>query len=369
MENAGKVKMKINILQNDFLTGLQIVARALPKKTNIPIFSGIFIETEKDKIHLFATDLESGIDYYSSAEIIEKGKIVLPGRLIYNLVKSLPEGNIEIETEDSIAILKEDGSEYKIIGYSAEDFPVFPEIEGVSEITIEEKNLKEAISQTIFAISKDESRPLLTGLSLKIKDNKLILAGTDGRRLAIKTIYHKGKNIEIIIPREILIELHKLLDDGEAIIRIGNKQILFILTDKGVRIYSRLLEGNFPDIDKIVPKEFSTTIIVNANELRKKLERIFLFTGEFGEVKFEIKETIILKANNKNKEGIEYIDCKKEGNDLEIFFNCKYILDFLNEIKNDTILMKLNSSLNPAVISPEIEKNYYYVLMPRNPEK
>jgi DNA polymerase-3 subunit beta len=383
--------MKITCSQESLLHGIQTVQRGISSRIGLPIYNGILFEANEDnKVHLFATDLEIGIDCYIPAQVVETGSTVLPSRIISELIKKFPEGKIEIECLDgNITTVRENSSNYKILGFSAEEFSNFPEIKMRAKTKLNQKLFKETIQQVIFAVSRDENRNFLNGALFKITDNKIEVVTTDSHRLSLKNI--KAINIkktltdeiEVIIPYRALSELSRLLLDNEEVfteVRIGEKQIMFILFPDGqknsIRIYSRLIEGQFPDYHQIIPDSFKTEIKVNTEDFRNKMERISLFTREdLNTVKMEAvnkrddqKEErceIILKAESPSTgEASEKISCLKKGEDITITFNTDYILDVLKIIKKENTIIKLNDPLNPVIISPDKDKDYTYILMP-----
>ena len=390
--------MKFICSQKSLLNGIQIVQKGISNKIGLPIYDGILFESSSDnKIHLFATDLEIGIDCYIPAQVIENGSIVIPNKIISELIRKFPTGNIEIESLDNNIVIKENSSNYKILAFSSEEFSNFPEMEIKSKIKINQKLFKESIQQVIFSTSKDENRSFLNGALFKIMDNKIEIVTTDSHRLSLKTINNKDikkisadnliNNIEVIIPYRALSELSKLLLDDEEVfaeIRVGEKQILFILfpnnPKNSIRLYSRLIEGQFPDYHQILPNSFKTEIKIDTNEFRDKMERISLLAREdLNIVKIktvnteedteedlgEERKEIILKAESSDiGEAFEKVPCLKKGEDIVITFNSKYILDVLRIIKTDNTIIKLNDPLNPVIINPEKDKNYLYILMP-----
>ena len=383
--------MKIFCSQESLLHGIQTVQKGISSRIGLPIYNGILFEANEDnKVHLYATDLEIGIDCYIPAQVIKTGSTVIPSRIISELIKKFPEGKIEIECLDgNITTIKENSSNYKILGFSAEEFSNFPEIKIRAKTKMNQKLFKEAIQQVIFATSRDENRTFLNGALFKIKDNKIEVITTDSHRLSLKNIDSVEieslltEGVEVIIPYRALSELSRLLLDNKEVfseVRIGEKQILFILFPDGqknsIRIYSRLIEGQFPDYHQIVPNSFKTEIKVNTEEFKDKMERISLFVREdLNTVKIEAankkdsqKEErceIILKAESPSTgEASEKISCLKKGEDINITFNTNYILDVLKIIKKENTIIKLNDPLNPVIITPEEDKTYTYILMP-----
>ena len=383
--------MKIICSQESLLRGIQTVQKGISSRIGLPIYNGILFEANEDnKVHLFATDLEIGIDCYIPAQVIETGSTVIPSKIISELIKKFPEGKIEIEClENNITTVKENNSNYRILGFSAEEFSTFPEIKIKAKTKINQKLFKETIQQVIFATSRDENRNFLNGALFKIIDNKIDVVTTDSHRLSLKNIKPTSienpltEGVEAIIPYRALSELSRLLSDNKEVfteLRIGEKQIIFILFPDGqknsIRIYSRLIEGQFPDYHQIVPNSFKTEIKVNTEDFRDKMERISLFVREgLNTVKIEAvnkeekqKEErceIILKAESPSTgEASEKISCLKKGEDITITFNADYVLDVLRIIKKENTIIKMNDPLNPVIITPDEDKDYTYILMP-----
>jgi DNA polymerase-3 subunit beta len=319
--------------------------------------------------------------------------VVIPSKIFIDLIRKFPEGNIELEADQDniIHIKEEDSSSYKILGFSAEEFSPFPEIQSKVKVKLTQKVLKDTIQEVIFASSKDESRSFLNGVLWKKVEKGLEVAATDSHRLALKKIKLTGKNkiesdvqFEVIIPQRTLSELFKLLnfeDDSIVEIGIGEKQVVFILNPEGeknkIRLFSRIIDGQFPDYYQIIPTQFKTRIKIDTEEFRQKMERITLFVKEdLNTIKMEVhlynqqegenRGELILKANTPDiGEAYEQIPCLVEGEYVEITFNSRYIIDVLRIIKTDHTEIGLNENLSPALIKPvEKEEQYIYVLMP-----
>lgn len=379
--------MKIICSQESLFHGIQIVQKGISPKIGLPIYNGILFEVGvNNKLHLFATDLEIGIDCNVPAQIVESGAVVIPNKIISELIRKFPKGNIEIESsEKNNIIIRENNSIYKILGFSSEEFSNFPEIKLKNKIKLKQKIFKEAIYQTIFATSKDEGGSFLNGILIKVIDNKMEVVATDSHRLSYKNIEElviekaSPEVFEVIVPYRALAELYKLLSEEEWLeIWVEDKQIMFILEGvNNIRLYSRLIEGKFPDYHQIIPNSFKTEIKLNNQEFRDKIERISLFGREdLNTVKIEIsnknidKQTeerseMLIKAENPTiGEALEKLICFKKGEDTVIAFNAKYIIEAARVINSENILLKLNESLSPAIIAPEEDKNYLHIVMP-----
>ncbi len=386
--------MKVICSQKSLVNGIQTVQKAISTKLGLPIYSGILFEVTKDnKIHLFSTDLEIGVDCYISAQIIEHGSVVIPNKIFSDLIRRFPEGNIEIETGDDhiVHIKEEDLSSYTILGFSAEEFSSFPDIQNKAKIKVTQRLLKDTIQEIVFASSKDENRSFLNGILFKSVEKGIEIAATDSHRLALKKIKLGGKSkikienqFEVIIPQRALAELFKLLnfeDENTVEVGIGEKQVVFVLNPEGernrIRLFSRIIEGQFPDYHQIIPSQFKTVVKIETEEFRQRMERITLFVKEdLNTIKIEVHQyqqqkeenrgELIIRANTPDiGDAYEQIPCTIEGEYIEIAFNSRYIMDVLRIIKTDMTEIRLNENLNPAMIRPlDQEEQYEYVLMP-----
>lgn len=386
--------MKVICSQKSLINGIQIVQKAISTKLGLPIYNGILFEVTNDnRIHLFSTDLEIGIDYYIPAQVIEHGSVVIPNKIFSDLIRKFPEGNIEIEADNNsvIYIKEEDLSNYKILGFSSDDFSPFPEIQSTVKIKITHKILKDTLQEVIFASSKDENRSFLNGILFKRVEKGIEVAATDSHRLALKKIELTGKNIietdgqfEVIIPQRALSELLKILnfeEDSVVDIDIGEKQVIFTINSEinnnKIRLFSRIIDGQYPDYNQIIPNQFNTIVKIDTDEFRQKVERISLFVKEdlntiriethlYNNQKGDNRGELILQAKTADiGDACEKIPCLIEGEYIEISFNSRYITDVLRVIKTEQTEIRLNENLNPVMIIPiDKEEDYNYVLMP-----
>ena len=253
---------------------------------------------------------------------------------------------------------------------NTDDYPKFPTFDGNKTITIEDEKIKELIKKTIFSCSTDEARPLFTGILVESKDDKLTFVGTNTHRLAIKSLIQTtNEPMSMIIPSKVLNEIFRNLTGDmpqEVIISLLNNQIMVIIDD--VVIVSRLIEGKFPDYNKVIPAKFAVTCKVNAKELAGAVERVALFStdGDYSIVKISVEQEkmTITSSSPEIGTGREVITCATEGDALNVAFNSKYILDILKNIDSDEVTLAMNTSLSPVCITSKQEENYTYIVTP-----
>jgi DNA polymerase-3 subunit beta len=337
----------------------------------LEILSHILISTEKGRIKLSATNLEIGVNYKVGGKVDEEGSITIPARLFSELVAQLPSGKINLETEDSNIFLKSGEYESHIKGLSADEFPLIPKIKESKNFTIKSGDLRDVINVVGFSAALDETRPVLSGIYLNLNKDNLTLAATDSYRLAEKSIKVKNdqnKNIDVIIPAKSLIELSRLLGDGEGDVAVylDSNQVMFETED--FEFISRLVEGKFPDYKNIIPNSYETKALMTASEFAKIIKVAALFSGEtVGSVNLQVRNKGKVSATSSSSQvGDSSAACEAEveGKDAEIVFNSRYILDVLNSLGSNKISLEVSGNLNAGVIRKEGDKSFVYVIMP-----
>jgi len=382
--------MKIICSQESLFSGLQTVQKAISNETNLPIYSGILFEAKGDKVHLFATDLSIGIDCYIPAKVEEEGSTVMPHKIITSLVQKLPGEEIIIESSEGVTTINAKHSKYKILGFKAEEFASFPQIKPIISCKISQGILKKAIEKTIFAASREETRAFLNGALFDMAGDKLAITTTDSHRLSHTEcdVTRIGKSEQdenkAIIPKRTLLELLKLLNDSNDVfvnVNMEERQTMFVLypeeEKKSIRVYSRLIAGEFPDYKQIVPQKFNSEIKVAADNLKKTIERVSLFTEDsmgyinisIGDIESEIKlenecEMTLDSEMKTVGQAKEKMACFKEGKNVKFSVNSKYILDILNVIEEDDAIIKIVDEKSPITVIPKEEKNCFHIVMP-----
>jgi DNA polymerase-3 subunit beta len=364
--------MKIICSKENLLDGINIVQKAVSTKTTLPILEGILIEAT-DRIKMTGNDLEIGIECYIDADIKRQGSIVINSRMFGDIVRRLPDSEVLIEVKENNSVVIEcENSFFEIKGISAEGFPALPSIEKEEGIRISKRILKEMIKQTIFAVSIDENRPILTGSLFEYKSGKLTIVSIDGYRLAMRSCSSDnttdGKDRNLIIPGKTLNEISKIIQpvDEDICIYAAGNQILF---DMGNCIMtSRLLEGEYLNYMGIIPSEHETKITVNTKELLACFERASLvITNEERRypVNLDISEdNVVITANTEAGNVREEIKAEVEGKKLNISFNHRYFIEALRVIDNEMVDIFFTTSVGPCTIRPMQGNDFAYLILP-----
>jgi len=362
--------MEIKVKKNDLLEKITLgVNIAASKPSTLPILNNLFLETQKEgKLKIVATDMEVGISTLMTCEIIQDGSITVPARKFYDIVKELPEGDIEITvTKNNTVSIKAGKSHFKIMGLGKEDYPKLPEFSLENAIEIEQASLKESLSLTSFAISHDETRYVLNGVLISFQGENARFVATDGRRLAF---YKKGlkkkleKNNDMIVPAKTIHELIKLLT-WEGTVKIIHTQNKVIFYFEDTYLTSSLIEGNFPNYEQVIPKEEKTQVQANREEFLQAVRRASLLTSpEAPALKFDfIKNKIIVSSKSPNMgEAKEELPAEFKGQEITIGFNPGYFLDVLKNLNDENVTISLTEADKPGLIKGR--EGYLYVIMP-----
>jgi len=359
--------MKIKILKQVFLKNIQHVQNIISSKSSLPILSNILIEAEKNKVVLTTTDLDIGISSVLETEVEEEGSITIPAKKFNDIIKELPDEDISISTmKNNSMVIKCSKCFFKIIGLPKEEFPKLPEFKDEPSVIIKQSVLKNMIAMTHFSMSHDETRYVLNGALFLFKGKKLAVVTTDGKRLSLvkKDIEKDGLNKAIIVPSKTIYELNRILsDEGDVKIIFSENQVKFDL--KNITVISRLIEGDFPNYEQVVPKEPQEKIVVQRSLLLDGIKRAALLTTQDSQsVKFEIlKNKIVVSKSSPNiGEAREELDTVYKGHEITVGFNPGYIMDALKVIPQDEIALEVFGPDKPAVI--RIDDWFLYLALP-----
>ncbi|MFZ5968722.1 MAG: DNA polymerase III subunit beta [Bacillota bacterium] len=362
--------MKIICSQKNLSHSINIVQKAVSPKTTLPILKGILLETCEQQLKLVGTDLEIGIENYIDAKIISQGSVVISSRLLGDIVRKLPDADVEIEVDDqNNVVIRCESSEFTLMGQPAVEFPELPEVEEENHYEVQQDLLKNMIRQTVFAAAIDEARPILTGVLMEIENGMVNMVALDGYRLALRQGNIKTSNSnKAVIPSKTLNELYRIISDegiSNVDIFFTDKHVLFHMDD--TRIISRLLEGEFINYKQIIPKEHRSCVKVDTRKILDSIERASLLAkeGKNNLIKFSIKDDkMVITSNAEIGKVYEEVPIILEGDDIEIGFNSKYLLDVLKIIDSEEIYLNFTTSVSPCIIKPTDHQNFTYLILP-----
>ncbi len=365
--------MKFSCNQQTLTKALNIVSKAVTIRTTIPILKGILLNVDDNGIlTMSASDLDLSIEKKIKVDNSTSGSIVVLSKLFGDIIRKLPDETITIEENDGKVNIKCSNSEFNIIGLSSDEFPnINPNEENEEKILFNKELLKDMIKKTAFSASIDENKGVITGVLIEMEENSLNMIAVDGFRMAITKEAMKNKEREdIIISAKILNEISRIISESED----SNEDIELLLNDKkavfsmeDTKVILRLLEGKFMDYKRILPSESSCKVVLNKNDFMSSVERASLLAkvGKNNLVKLDIKDNII-EITSKSDEGNvkENVIVSKEGDDVVIGFNSKYLIDALKVIDDENIVILFNNSVSPCLIKPVSGDSFEYLILP-----
>jgi DNA polymerase III subunit beta len=371
--------MKVVLNRADLLKGISTVQSAVATKNTMPILANVLLEARDKKLEFVATDLDMGIRCSVIAEVVEKGSITINAKKLSDIVRELPEASVDIEIdENQKMILVCQKSQFKVHGLPKDDFPILPEVKKEKVFKINGSLLQEMIHKTIFAVSTDETRYVLNGVYFQVENEKLKMVATDGHRLAYiqKKLEGKGEGkANVIIPTKTLNELSKVISDvakgkaekEETIVEVITTENQIKFTVEGVEIISRLIEGQFPNYEQVIPKDSDKKVEVSTSELSSATKRVAILTSEkSNSIRYQIKpgKISISSKTPDMGEAKEEIDASYKGEEISIAYNAKYVLDVLKNVGTDQVSIELTQPLSPGILKPKGDADYLCVIMP-----
>jgi len=367
--------MKIVLFRENLKNGLGIVEKAVADSTNLPILKNILLKTVNNKIQLVTTNLELAITKFISGKIIEDGSLTIPFNTFYSIVNNTSHDRINLERDNNNFIFKTDNYQARIQGVVEDEFPIIPRLENTENyLEIDPLVLKEALTKVINAAQISEIRPEISGILLDFQTTILKLVATDSFRLAEKTLTasqfktNLSKSFKIIIPLKTAQEVIKIFSNDQAIrIHLDNNQILFKNSD--LEVISRLIDGNYPDYDSIIPKEIESEVVVNRHHFINSVKLVNNFSGKTNDIKLAVRDDQkvldVYSANQFLGENNYLIPAQVKGQNFQdVAFNWRYLLDGLRVIDEENVIFSVNGPNRPAVIKPLDDKSYFYILMP-----
>jgi DNA polymerase-3 subunit beta len=360
--------LRITVSRDELAAKLGIVSRGVSTRTAVLVLGGIQLRAEAGKLHLAATDMEVSLRAVADANVTGEGTAVVPGRLLLDIARSLPDGEVTIEhkPEEAAVVVSAGSALYRLHTYSTEDFPRLPDVDEGSLHAIERDALVETIGRVSRSASRDESRPVLTGILVRFEPGKLVMAATDSYRLAVKETPVSGTlpDLEAIIPARALQELARIASGSDEI-QLGVQDNHVVFGVDGTWLTTRRIDGQFPNYRQLLPEQFEHEVPLPREEALEVVRRVSLMAQRNSPIRlrFADGELTVSARTQDVGEAAESLPAPYNADPLEIGFNAEFLRDGLDSIEADTVTFKLISPLRPAVLVGEGD-DYVYLIMP-----
>lgn len=370
--------MKVIIFKENLKNGLSIVERAAGKKLSLPILSNVLLTAEKNFLKLSTTNLEIACLNWVLTKIEKEGQITVPVKPFLEFISFLPNKKITLEKKNLTLNIQCENYQAQIKGLDPEEFPILPKIETKDYIEVQSKPFYQGISQVVEFSTLSQARPELSGIYFNFQGNQIQIAATDSFRLAEKTIYLEKslpKEYSFILPQMAAREIINLFSEKEGRLKIffsPNQAFFEYPTEETgppfIRFISRLVEGEYPSYQEIIPKKYETKLILERDEFFNQIKMAGLFSGKINEVKLQIspsqKKIEFFSQNPELGENHSSLFGKIEGKEIEVSFNFRFLLEGLNQIKSKEVSFEISGVEGPAVLRPVDDESYLYVVMP-----
>jgi DNA polymerase-3 subunit beta len=363
--------MKISCVRENLTRALGSLSRIVTTSNTLPILGNILIKTDQGRLKLSATDLEMGINYWIGASVEEEGEITIPARIFHDYISNNSDEHIKLTVDGQQITLISDHYSTKINGLSPDEFPIIPSIKSESIIEIESSILQDAIAKVVFATSIGETNPALAGVLFKTDNSHLKIVATDSYRLAEKIIplsVEITEDFAVIVPTKTAQELNRALQTvspGRVHVIVSENQIMFKMDD--IEIISRLIEGNYPAYESIMPVNFTTKAIIATKELLRDVKMAAVFSRDTQKIKLIVSQKngqLTSLSKGQSGENVSTTTIEVEGIDGEIMFNTRYLSDVLNVVGSSKIILELTDKLKPGLIKSTDDDHYKYIIMP-----
>lgn len=362
--------MKFSVARSELSEALSIASRALSARSTLPILSGILVTCGPEKIQLQTTDLEVSVRTYVDGLVEEEGQVVLPGRLFSDIVRAMPEAAVSVKVDKDVAIVSGSNASFTVKTLPPDDFPKFPEVTVDKKCSLPANTVSGMVRQVSKAVSRDETRAILTGVLLSIEGHEIKMVATDSYRLAVRQVLLDQvapQSIEVVVPGRALEEVMKLVGAQETMdLGVSDNQIVFEFGD--TTFVTRRIEGSFPNYKQLLPKEIETSVRVSSEDLAAAVRRVSLMAQHNTPLRLSVHaddQTLSLSATTQDVgDASEDLMAKVDGPDVEIAFNHSFLTDGIASNSAEETLLEFVSPLKPGVLKPGDGEDYLYLLMP-----
>ena len=362
--------VKLTIEKNQLIKSLTLVSKGMSSRTTLPILSSIYLEAYKGTLTFRTSDLEISIQHTTDALIEKEGATVVPGKLFSDIVKSLPDAAVILEQDKDNLTIKSLDTKFVVHTLNPSDFPLFPEVDVLSAVTVPSKTISDMVKKVAKAVSRDESRAVLTGILLKIEQDTIQMVATDSYRVAISKSGLEDTteaSFDLIVPGSVLDEIGRLVVGEEKVI-ISDSQNQIIFDFGKTTFITRKIEGTYPNYEAIIPTEKSISATVETSSLLTAVKRIAITAQSHSPVRFLLDpptQTIEISSSTQDvASSIERVGAQIDGEELAIGFNHQYILDGLSVIDTEEVLFEAQTSQKPGILKTIGESYFFYLTMP-----
>jgi len=360
--------LQIGVSRDELAAKLAVVSRAVSTRTTVLVLGGVQLQAADGQLQLAATDMELSLRATIEARVADEGTVVVPGRLLLDIARSLPESEVTLEhrPEEAVVVVTSGSATYRLHTYSAEDFPRLPDIDSLTLHTVEGDALVETVARVGRSASRDESRPVLTGILVRFEPGKIVMAATDSYRLAVKetTVAGPLPELEAIIPARALQELARIVAGAEDV-QLGLHENHVVFGADGIWLTTRRIDGQFPNYRQLLPEQFEHELALPREELLDVVRRVSLMAQRNSplRLRFAEGELTVSAVTQDVGEARESLPAPFSAEALEIGFNAEFLRSGLESIDSESLRFKLISPLRPAVLEGESD-DYVYLIMP-----
>jgi DNA polymerase III subunit beta len=360
--------LRITVARDELAAKLAVVARAVSTRTAVLVLGGIQLRAEAGQLHLAATDMEVSLRASLDVGVEGEGTVVVPGRLLLDIARSLPDSEVTIEhrPEEAVVLVTSGTAHYRLHTYSSEDFPRLPDVESEPLHTIDRDALVETVARVGRSASRDESRPVLTGILVRFEPGKVVMAATDSYRLAVKQTAVEATlpELEAIIPARALQEVSRIASADEVRLGLLSNHVVFGAGDTWLT--TRRIDGQFPNYRQLLPEQFEHELVLPREEVLEVVRRVSLMAQRNSplRLRFADGELTVSAVTQDVGDARESVPAPYSGDPMEIGFNAEFLRDGLDSVDSDSITFKLISPLRPVVLEGDAADDYVYLIMP-----
>lgn len=362
--------MRFSVARSELSDSLAIASRGLSARSTLPILSGILVSCSEGQVTFQTSDLEVSVKTHVAGLVEEPGQTVIPGRLFSEIVRNLPEAAVKVEVERDTAVVSCGNASFTLKTLSPDDFPKFPEVQVDRRVTLPSDTVSAVVRQVARAVSRDETRAILTGILLTVEGPTMKMVATDSYRLAVREIVLEepsSETVEVVIPGKALEEVVKLVQGIDTVVLgVSENQIVFEMGD--TTFITRRIEGTYPNYKALIPKECETTVRVATEDMAAAVKRVSLLAQHNASIRLAIQvddQTLSLSAATQDVgDASEDLMAKTTGQDVEIAFNHAFLNDGLSALPAEEMVLEITSPLKPGVLKPADDDGFLYLLMP-----